>query len=174
MQCPRCQQDNPVADAQFCPRCGALVKHAEQGTTPAASYADLQRELTEAREQQTATSEILRVISSSPIDLQSVMDAVAANAARVCGADDGVIFRIDGDLMRPVAVHGPLAALSLPLTRGRQPAARSSTEERYTSKTSPQHLKPSSPRAGLRRGAAAIGQRSRPHYSVRGSPSARS
>ena len=118
MQCPRCQQDNPVADAQFCPRCGALVKHAEQGTTPAASYADLQRELTEAREQQTATSEILRVISSSPIDLQSVMDAVAANAARVCGADDGVIFRIDGDLMRPVAVHGPLAALSLPLTRG--------------------------------------------------------
>jgi GAF domain-containing protein len=75
-------------------------------------------DLTEALEQQTATSEILRVISSSPTDLQPVLDAVAENAARVCGAHDAVIFRIDGDVLQPVAVHGPLPAVSLPLRRG--------------------------------------------------------
>jgi len=119
MQCPRCQQDNP-SHAKFCLACGAPFDPATRGffTEMQAENERLTRSLTEVLEQQTATSEILRVISSSPTDLQPVMDAVAENAARVCGADDGVIFRIDGDLMRPVAVHGPLAALPLPLTRG--------------------------------------------------------
>ncbi len=76
-------------------------------------------ELTESLEQQTATSEILRVISSSPTDLQPVMDAVAQNAARLCGATDAVIFRVDGDVLRIVAGFGtlPLGREAIPLTR---------------------------------------------------------
>jgi len=75
-------------------------------------------ERAEAQEQQAATAEILRVISSSPTDLQPVMDIVAKNAARVCGASDAVIFRVEDDMLRPVAVYGPLPALhTLPLNR---------------------------------------------------------
>ena len=64
------------------------------------------RELTESLEQQTATGEILRVISSSPTDLQPVLDAVAENAARVCGAADSHICLLEGDVLRVVAIHG--------------------------------------------------------------------
>ena len=65
-------------------------------------------ELKESLEQQTATSEILGVIASSPTDIQPVLDVVAENAARLCDATDAVIHRIDGDKLRPVANYGPL------------------------------------------------------------------
>jgi signal transduction histidine kinase len=70
---------------------------------------DRTRELTESLEQQTATAEILRVISSSPTDIQPVLDAVAENAARVCAARDAVIFRVDGETLRVVAGRGPIS-----------------------------------------------------------------
>ena len=74
--------------------------------------ARLRIELTEALEQQTATSDILRVISSSRTNLQPMLDAIATNAARVCGAYDAQVFLRAGDLVRIVAHHGPLGAWS--------------------------------------------------------------
>ena len=63
------------------------------------------RDLTEALEQQTATSEILRVISSSPTDVQPVFDAIARSAVRLCGARIGAVFRFDGELLHLAAHH---------------------------------------------------------------------
>src|SRR5262245_59761336 len=71
------------------------------------------QELKESLEQQTATSEILGVIASSPTNIQPVLDAVAASAARVCSAEDAIILRLDGDVLRLAAWHGtvPLSTL---------------------------------------------------------------
>ncbi len=66
------------------------------------------QELKESLEQQTATSEILGVIASSPTDIQPVLDAVVKNAAKLCEADDALITRIDGDSLKRVANYGPL------------------------------------------------------------------
>src|SRR5215813_1673504 len=108
MTCPRCQQDNPVPDAQFCPRCGAPVTHADDSHRPAASYADVQRSLTEALEQQMATGEILRIISSSPSDIKPVLDAVARSAMRLCESYDAMIMLREGEELHFAVHHGPI------------------------------------------------------------------
>src|SRR5262249_3212139 len=54
-------------------------------------------------------AEILRVISSSPTDIQPVLDAVAESAARVCAANDASIFRVESDALALVASYGPIA-----------------------------------------------------------------
>ena len=77
------------------------------------------RDLTEALEQQTATSEILRVIASSPTDIQPVLDTVAENAARLCDSSDAQIFRVEADILRLVAMFGPMPAVNeFSITRG--------------------------------------------------------
>jgi two-component system, NtrC family, sensor kinase len=81
---------------------GAKVRDLQQRLAEA-----LKREA-EALEQQTATAEILRVISTSPKDLQPVLDAVAKSAARFCGADDGEIFHLLGEGLKVSAHHGPI------------------------------------------------------------------
>ena len=127
MNCPRCQQDNPP-HAKFCLECGAPFKSAHASGHPPPSYTDLQHALTEAFEQQAATSEILRVISRSPTDVQPVFDAIADSAARLCDANDAEIYVVDGSLYRRVAHRGPVPIAgpvgeAYPITRGR-PSSR--------------------------------------------------
>jgi GAF domain-containing protein len=69
-------------------------------------------DLTEALEQQTATSEILKVISSSPGELESVFQAMLANAVRICDAKIGTLFRYDNETFDPVALFGAPPALA--------------------------------------------------------------
>ncbi len=80
---------------------------------------DRNRQLTDALEQQTATSEILRVIASSPTDIQPVLDVVAEHAREFVEATDTRIYRVDGDLLRSAAAYGAREwTQTFPLRRG--------------------------------------------------------
>jgi GAF domain-containing protein len=120
MTCPRCQQDNP-SHANFCPACGVHLRSTGESGPSGTPYAELQRALAEAQEQQTAAGDILRVISGSHTDVQPVFDVIAQSAARLCAADTS-IFRVAGERLVFVAHHGPIAQrhgeFSLPLSRG--------------------------------------------------------
>ena len=92
------------------------------------SYADLERkveertsELRESLEQQTATADILRVISSSPTHLQPMLDSVVEHAARLSEASDALVLRVDGDRLKRAAHWGALPKIpadeDLPIRR---------------------------------------------------------
>jgi hypothetical protein len=83
----------------------ALKTVSSSAPTQDAEVARLTRELNEAREQQTATSEVPQVISSSPGDLEPVFATMLESAARICDANFGNIFRWDGDALYLVATH---------------------------------------------------------------------
>ena len=77
-----------------------------------AEVALLTRERDEALEQQTATAEVLQIISSSPGDLEPVFAAMLKNAVRVCDAKFGNIYRWDGEVLHPAAIHNTPEALA--------------------------------------------------------------
>ena len=67
--------------------------------------ANVARELYEARKQQMATAEILRVIRASPNDVQPVFETIVRNAVSLCGGLFANVFRFDGELLHYVASH---------------------------------------------------------------------
>src|SRR3984893_10064607 len=112
MQCPRCQHAHPTKQ-KLCGECGTPLRPSNASGAPGASYAALQREvehlagaLSEAHEQQTATAEILRVISSSPTDKQPVFDAIVRSARRLCDAAFSVVVLTETGQQALAAIDG--------------------------------------------------------------------
>ena len=117
-------------------------KGARRRASPAGGQetevARLTRELKEALEQQTATSEVLKVISSSPGELGPVFQAMLENAVRICDAKFGNLWLREGDNFRIGATHGaPPAYVELRL---REPVIRPSIFSRLIATKQPLHI----------------------------------
>jgi hypothetical protein len=82
----------------------------------------LTRELDEARQRETATSEVLKIISASPGQLEPVFKDILENAVRICAAKFGVLYQCEEDALRTVSIHG--APQSFVEERRRNPIVR--------------------------------------------------
>src|SRR5271166_353842 len=97
---------------------------ADHKTQP--DFAQLTRERDEALEREQATSEVLRVISSSPGQLEPVFQAMLDNAARLCEANFGTLYLQEGENFRVAALHNPSAAFAE--ERHREPLVRANSK----------------------------------------------
>jgi two-component system, NtrC family, sensor kinase len=98
-----------------------LAESLQRENATAKELEECKRQRAEDLEQKTAMSEILRIIASSPTDLQPVLDAIAESAARLCSAKDAAIRLIEGNVLRLAAHKGPIpffAASEIPINRG--------------------------------------------------------
>jgi GAF domain-containing protein len=110
-----------------------LKKELDQRTR---ELKEAEKHLAEALERHAATAEVLRVISSSPTELQPVLEVVVKSAARFCGADDATIFELDGRELYTAAHWGPIAQA----VGERVPCVRGSVGGRTVLERKPVHV----------------------------------
>jgi signal transduction histidine kinase len=130
------RRDTPSSSAATrIPR--SIQRYATENMRLSRELQERTRELTEALEQQAATSEVLRTISRSHFDLQPVLESLLENAVRLCAAESAVVYRFDGNLQRLTAAYNMSSEFRdyverNPLPPGRGTAAGRAVLERRT------------------------------------------